>query len=80
MGVVFVYLIKKTSSTYLYLKGIGLGITIWFFSLGIGTLYRIPLFTDIPPIPALTTFVGALIWGLVTAFSLIMIEKKTEMV
>ncbi|PKM81954.1 MAG: hypothetical protein CVU89_06340 [Firmicutes bacterium HGW-Firmicutes-14] len=79
-GVLFVYLIKRTSSRYLYYKGMGMGMTIWFFSLGVATLYNLPLFKDIPPVPALITFVGALIWGLATAFSLKLIEKKTNLV
>jgi hypothetical protein len=60
-GVLFVCLIKRTSSKYLYFKGMGMGMTIWFFSLGMGTLFDLPLFQDIPPVPALTTFAGALI-------------------
>jgi uncharacterized membrane protein YagU involved in acid resistance len=80
MGAIFVYLIKKTSSTHLYLKGIGMGITIWFFSFSIATLYNIPLFKDIPPTPALTTFAGSVIWGFVTAFSLKVLEKSSDLV
>jgi len=51
-----------------------MGLAIWFFSLAIGTLFKLPLFTEIPPGPALTMFVGALLWGAVTAFSLKLLE------
>ncbi len=80
VGVLFAYLLRKTSSNYLYLKGLGMGIAIWFFSLAIGTLFKLPMFTEIPPGPALTMFVGALLWGAVTAFTLKMLERKTDLV
>ncbi|MDT3700099.1 MAG: hypothetical protein RO469_11805 [Thermincola sp.] len=79
-GALFAYVIRKSSSTHLYFKGSVMGAAIWFFSLGIGTLYNLPMFVDIPPIPALSIFVGALIWGLVTAFSLKILEKKTNLI
>lgn len=80
LGALFAYVIRKSSSTHLYLKGAATGAAIWFFSLGVGTLYDLPMFKDIPPLPALSTFIGALIWGLVTSFSLKILEKKTDLV
>ncbi len=80
VGVLFVYLLQKTSSNYLYLKGLGFGIGIWFFSLAIGTMFNFPMFTETPPVPALVMFVGALLWGFVTAFSTKIIEKKTNLI
>lgn len=79
-GMLFVYLLQKTSSNYLYLKGLGLGVGIWFFSFAIGTMFNFPMFTQTPPIPALVIFAGALLWGIVTAFSIKILETKTGLI
>lgn len=80
LGTLFAYVIYKSSNTHLYFKGSAMGAAIWFFSLGVGTLYDLPMFKGIPPIPALSIFVGAIIWGLVTAFSLKILEQKTDLI
>ncbi len=79
-GVLFVYLLQITSSNYLYLKGLGFGIGIWFFSLAIGTMFNFPMFTETPPVAALVMFVGALLWGAITAFTTKILENKTDLI
>ncbi len=78
-GVVFAYIIEKTSSRYYMLKGAGYGFILWFFLSGFGTIFRLPLFIDIPQISALTILVGAVIYGLVLAYTLKLIDKKSRL-
>lgn len=79
LGIIFVYIIKITSSRYLFLKGAGFGFIAWFLLSGFGTIYKLPLFEDIPPGPALTTLGGAILYGLVLASMLKILESKTSL-
>jgi len=79
LGIIFVYIIMLTSSRYLVWKGLGYGAILWVLLLGFGTIFRLPLFMNIPPGPALSVFVGALIYGLVTAYTLSLLEKRTRL-
>lgn len=79
LGILFAYLIQKIYTDFYYFKGLGYGFVIWLF-LGIaGTVFRLPLFHEIPPGPALVTLVGALIYGWVNAFCLRWIDRRTNL-
>ncbi len=78
LGVIFAYVIKLTSSNYYLLKGLGYGIVWWMLLMGFGTIFRLPVFSPIPPAPALSTLVGAAIYGLTTAYTLGILDKKTK--
>ena len=80
LGVLFVFLLQITSSNYLYLKGLGFSISIWFFSLAIGTMFNFTKFTVTPPVAALVMFVGALLWGAVVAFTTKILVRKTDLI
>ena len=80
LGVLFVYLLQITSSNYLFLKGLGFGIGIWFFSLSLGTMFNFPTFTEVPPVAALVMLVGALLWGTVAVFTTKILERKTDLI
>ena len=77
MGVIFAYLIKFTSSRYHLLKGAGFGFILWFLLSSFGTIYNLKNFAHIPPNTALSTLGGALIYGLVTAYTLGFLERRT---
>lgn len=79
LGIIFAYIIQLTSSRYIILKGFGYGLITWFLLSGFGTIYKLPLFSDIPPGPALTTLVGALLYGLTLAFTLKLLDKRTNL-
>jgi hypothetical protein len=79
VGVGFAFLIEKTSSKYLYIKGLGTGAIIWLFFGMSGTMFRLPLFFKLPPIPALITFIGALIYGFFLAYFFKLVETKTNL-
>ena len=78
LGVLFTYSVRKASNTNPYILGAVLGAAVWFCSLGMGTLYNIPLFKNIPPVPALSIFAGSQVWGFITAFSYRIIAKKSN--
>ncbi len=77
MGVIFAYIIRFTSSRYYLLKGLGFGFILWFILSGIGTIFNLKDFAHIPPNTALSTLGGALIFGLVTAYALSFLERRT---
>ncbi len=79
LGAIFVYVIKLTSSNYYLLKGLGYGVVWWMLLMGFGTIFRLPVFSPIPPYAALSTLVGAAIYGLVTAYTLGILDKKTKL-
>ncbi len=78
LGVIFAYVIKLTSSNYYLLKGLGYGVVWWMLLMGFGTIFRLPVFSPIPPYAALSTLVGAAIYGLATAYTLGLLDKKTK--
>lgn len=79
-GVSFAYLIYFTSSRYYYYKAFGYGAFLWL-SLGIlGSIFKIPLFTEIPPRALLTTLFGGIIFSLSNAYALKWFENRTNLV
>ncbi|KUO53408.1 MAG: hypothetical protein APF76_09205 [Desulfitibacter sp. BRH_c19] len=79
-GLLFSYIISMTSSNFYYYKAIGYSAGLWFWTLAVGSMVNLPLFAGIPVISQITTFVGALIFGLAMAYSLKLLENKTEIV
>ncbi|WP_088186089.1 hypothetical protein [Desulfosporosinus sp. FKA] len=76
LGVIFAYLIKFTSSNYLYIKGLGYSLVIWLLLNTFGTLLNLPLFRKMPLNAAYATLSTALIYGLMVALTLRLIDKK----
>ncbi len=79
LGIIFVYIIMLTSNRYLYIKGLGYGAVCWFLLSGLGTIFKLPMLKDIPPFAALSTLMGSLIYGAVIAYTLKLLEKKTNL-
>lgn len=75
-GIVFGYIMKHSTKRYYVIKGIGLGIFIWGMSLGIGTLYKLPLFFIVPYRAAYVMLGGALIWGIAMSLIYRYIDQK----
>lgn len=78
-GVLFAYTIAKTSSRYHLLKGAMYGLVLWFLLSGFGSVLRLPNFTKVPPIAELDILVGAILYGLVLAYTLKLLDKKTSL-
>ncbi len=80
LGIGFAYLIQKTSSKYYFIKGLGYGGIIWVFFGTFGSLFKIPLFTVIPPNAAFLLLIGAFVFGIVTSFTLKYLEEKSNLI
>ena len=78
-GVVFAYIIKVTSNRFLYIKGLGYGFILWMLLSSFGTIYNVPLFADIPLNVAYTTLFTSLAYGFFAAWTLKIIDSKTEL-
>lgn len=78
-GVIFAYLIKYTSSNYLYIKALGYSLVIWLSLNAFGTILNLPLFRNLPLNVAYSTLSTALIYGTMTAFTLKIIEKRMNL-
>lgn len=78
-GVIFAYLIMFTSSNYLYIKGLGYSLVIWVSLNSFGTILNLPLFRKIPLNVAYSTLSTALLYGLMTALTLKIIDRKMHL-
>lgn len=78
-GVLFAYIILFTTSNYLYIKGLGYGLVLWVLLHGFGTIFNLPLFTNMPLDIAYATLSFALVYGFTTAFTLKILEEKTQL-
>lgn len=78
-GVIFAYLIKFTSSNYLYLKGLGFSLVIWLLLNSFGTILDLPLFRNMPLKVAYSTLSTALIYGFMTALNLKLLDKRMNL-
>ncbi len=67
MGVLFAYLLPQVTSHQYHFKGIFFGVAVWFVSFALTVLFRIPGLSQVDFASALTNFVGACIWGVLTA-------------
>ncbi|MCL4440817.1 MAG: hypothetical protein M1609_09595, partial [Firmicutes bacterium] len=67
--VLFSYVITFSKPKYYIIKGVGLGLFIWLFSLGLATLFKLQSFTTIPPRTSYVLLAGAILWGLIMGFT-----------
>lgn len=79
LGVLFAYLIASTTSDYLYIKGLFYGLAMWFILTGFGTIFSLATFVGLPPIGALLILVGGLLFGVVTAHIIKILDRKTKL-
>lgn len=79
LGILFAYVIEKTSSNYLIIKSVGYGFILWFFLNAFGTIFRLPLFMEMPAQPAIVILVGAIIYGLVLSYTLRFIDRHSKL-
>jgi len=80
LGIIFVYLIKFASSKYYWIKTIGYGLSLWFILLSAGTIFKLPLFKDIPIRATITTLIGALIYAVVLGGVLKYLEHESHLI
>lgn len=68
MGVLFIYFLHFTGRDYVWLKGIGFGLTIWVLLLGT-LLTQSQVKLNLVPSDIVVTFIAHFIYGLVLAFA-----------
>ncbi len=78
LGIIFVYGIKLTSSRFYVLKGVVYSAFIWWLVNVISLLFRIPVFDSLSYREQGAYFVGALLFGLVLAFTLKILGSRGE--
>ncbi|MHB9095476.1 MAG: DUF6789 family protein [Eubacteriales bacterium] len=79
-GIIFAQIFRYMSSRYWWLKGIVYGLILWFLLTGVGTLFKMPMWTIISPRTALTLLIGSLIYGAATAYTLKVLDKRTDLI
>lgn len=79
LGGVFAYIITSITTRNLLIRGWFFGVLIWFSTYSLTKLFRVPQLLDISLASAFSNFVGATIWGLIMAYSLIWLNKKVNM-
>lgn len=77
-GIIFSYIMRFSKKRYYILKGLGLGIFIWLFSLALATLFKLPLFYIIPTSTAYVLLFGAMIWGLTMSLVYRYFDRKVR--
>lgn len=75
-GVIFSFIMKYGRRRYYVVKGIGLGMFIWLLSLGLATIYQIPLFKEIEINVAYVVLGGATIYGLIMSLMYKYLDQK----
>lgn len=75
LGILFAYIISRTSSRYLITKGILYGAIIWFLIQANSTLFKLPTVTGFEPITMGFFLIGSLFFGLILSYSLSVLES-----
>lgn len=80
LGVVFVYLIKFTSSRYYVLKGLTVGVFTWWFVKVFFSIVRIPGIVSPSSKEVGVYLIGSLLFGLSVAYTLKLLDTRWERV
>ena len=78
-GIVFAYIIYLSSSKFYIPKGVIYGTILWHLFLGIGTMYKMPAFGEIPASSSFATLIGSIIYGIVASYVLKILDSKTTL-
>lgn len=79
-GIIFAYIIMVTSSNNYLLKGLVYGVVLWLLAAGVGLLVNLPGFREAPLNEALVTLSGTVVYGLITAYTLKIIDERTNII
>lgn len=78
LGIIFAYIIKYSSSKFYVLKGIVFGAFVWWLVKVFCTLFRLPALSN-PPYQQVGVFlIGSLLFGVVVAYTLKLLDTKWE--
>lgn len=79
-GIIMAYIISLTSIKFYIVKGLIYGTILWHLFLGLGTMYKMPGFINIPPSSSLAILVGSLIYGVTVCYVLRIIDAKSNLI
>ena len=79
-GIIMAYIISLTSGKFIIVKGVIYGTVLWHLFLGLGTMFKMPLFGYIPPNSSLTTLIGSLLYGVAVCYVLRVIDAKSTLI
>ncbi len=77
-GMLFALIIRFSRQRFYITKGVGLGIFIWLFSLGLATMYKLPIFHTPSPRTAFVLLFGAILWGFVMSYVYEKLDQKVN--
>lgn len=80
LGIVFAYFLERATDKNYLLKGWIFAIAIWLLVFTMGLLYRLPLLWRPASETAFAHFIGSSIYGLVLAYSLHKLDKKSKLI
>ena len=78
LAILFSFLVPKISSNYLELKSWLYAIAVWFCSLSVITLFKIPLIEQAPLRSAIMNFILASVWGLIFGYVLRWLDARSK--
>lgn len=77
-GVIFAFFLKVITKKYLLLKGFFYGWVLWMLLAGFGSVHRLPEFAGMTTADALVALGGSIIWGVVTAYTLKIMDIRSS--
>ncbi|MGE5550948.1 MAG: DUF6789 family protein [Bacteroidota bacterium] len=78
LGIIFAFLVPGITSKNYLLKGWMFSVFLWFSIYVIGTLYKTPIISKIDLPTAASNFISTSIFGVVLAYVLRLLDKRTE--
>lgn len=79
-GAIFAIVFMYTSSKYWLIKGISYGLVLWVLLMGVGMLFKMPMWTEMTPQTALNMLVGSVIFTVTTAIAMKLLDEKTKLI
>lgn len=80
LGIIFAFLSRRTLGSHnLLLKGWYYGVSCWFLIFAVLILFKMPGLSFIPLKTSVSNLVGASIWGLLLAWSLQWLDRKSNL-
>ncbi|MBU4554553.1 MAG: hypothetical protein Q8N93_10010 [Bacillota bacterium] len=76
VGIFFVYLLPQVTSRYYLVKGVIYAQFVWFGSYALSILFQVPGLRTISLESAVSDLIGSLVYGLVLAWVLRLIDKR----
>lgn len=76
LGAIFALLVKVIASPFLMVKGVIFGGVVWFLIYAVMTLFKLEKIYPVDFATGISNLIGALIWGGVMAWTLLLINCK----